>query len=301
VSPRPVWGSAGARLALLNAQRDTIDRQVAALQSRLTALQSAINQQRLSEASQVAEQVEQTAQQASWGPAIVRQVADENAALSQQLTQLAERIQVTTNEQAALHQQLTRLESSYHEAQEQLAITGLSNALGPVLHGERRRLPDPQQYRDVARTRRKRLETARIQQFQITEEWRKLSDLDTFIEQFMAQQIPAGIPPEQHQMMAADLRKLFTQRQQLLGKLRSSYASYISLLVALYQGQQQFRERASKYATLLDENLLWLASTSPVDSPGCEHYPRRSCNWAPRLSGWRWHIMGCWICFRPPS
>jgi potassium efflux system protein len=265
--------SADARLALLNAQRDTLDRQVAAIQSRLTALQSAINQKRLSEASQVAEQVEQTAQQASWGPAIVRQVADENAALSKQLTQLAERIQLTTNEQAALNQQLDQLESSYHEAQEQLAIIGLSNALGPVLHGERRRLPNPQQYRDVARTSRKRLETARIQQFQITEEWRKLGNLDRFIDEFMAQHMPAGIPPEQHQIVVADLRKLFTQRQQLLEKLRSSYASYISLLVAVHQGHQQFRERAKKYATLLDENLLWLASTSPVGLPWLRALP----------------------------
>jgi hypothetical protein len=39
------------------------------------------------------------------------------------------------------------------------------------------------------------------------------------------------------------------------------------LLVTLHQGQHQFRKRASKYATLLDENLLWLASTSPVGLP----------------------------------
>jgi potassium efflux system protein len=265
--------SVDARLALLNAQRDDLDRHIAAIQAQVTALLSVINQKRLSEASQVAEQVEQSAQQAAWGPAIVRQVADGNAALSQQLTALAERIQLATTEQATLNQQLAQLESSYHEAQQQLAIIGLSNALGPVLHGERRRLPDPQQYRDVARKRRKRLETARIQQFQITEEWRKLGDLDAFIDRFMSQHVPAGIPPEQHQAVAADLRKLFTQRQQLLSKLRSSYASYISLLVALHQGQQQFRERASKYATLLDENLLWLVSASPVSLPWLRALP----------------------------
>ena len=252
------------RLALLSAQRDAAERQMNATETRFKQIQEQVNQRRLSEAMQATVQAEQVSRQAADKPVLVRDVAAENTALSQQLSKLAVQITRISAEQEALNRSLKDLDARYQSVQQQLAIAGLSDVLGPVLRSERRQLPNLQQYQSGLKERKKQIESARLKQFQIDEQRRALGDIGQTIKQLMAEHAELQWPEPQRQAIESELRQLLTDRQPLLSKLSDGYASHIGTLVQLDQGQRQLLDKARQYATLLDEKLIWIASGKPL-------------------------------------
>ena len=234
-----------ARLALLNAQRDVTKQQVDVAEERFKQVQEQVDQRRLNEAMQTSAQAEQASQQVTDKPILIREAAAENTALSQQLAELAVKITDISREQEVLDESLKSLDARYQSIQQQLAIAGLSDVLGPVLRSERRQLPNLQQYQRGVKKRTKQIASARLEQFQIDDQRRALADIGQTIKQLIDEPVEPQLSEQQLQVIEAELPQLLTDRQQVLGQLSSGYASYISKLVQLDQDQKQLVDKAS--------------------------------------------------------
>jgi potassium efflux system protein len=248
------------RLELLKAHAAQTARRVTAGEARLTQLQDIVNARRRHEVTQTIRQSEATSRQMSDQPALVRDAAAHNMELSQQLAELVDRIDQATQRNARLNEQLKELQESYQSIRQQLEIAGLSNALGPLLRSERRDLPDIRQYQRNAEIRDQQIIEARLNQFQIDEQRRKSLALEEQMRQIIAEQPDIARSGDELQALKEELRQLLQDRQQLLDKLSSSYASYISLLATLDDSQHRLVEIAGQYGVLLDEKLFWIAS-----------------------------------------
>jgi potassium efflux system protein len=253
------------RQQLLQARSDQVAREIDSSETRIVQLQDIVNDRRRHEATQSLRQSEAVSRQLTDQPEIVSEAADSNAKLSRQLAQLAERIETSSRRQIQLNEQLRQLQESYQSIRRQLEIAGLSDALGSLLRSERRRLPDIRQYQRNAEERDQHIVEARLNQFQIDEQRRKMPPVEDQMRQMLAQYPAIAGNEREQQSIKQLLRPLLEERRPLFDKLSSSYASYVSQLVALDDSERKLTETAGQYAVLLDEKLFWIASSGRID------------------------------------
>ena len=66
-------------------------------------------------------------------------------------------------------------------------------------------------------------------------------------------------------MIQAELRVLLNSQNELLNKLAMAYTTYLRTLGDYDFARQQMVNQANKFAAYLDENLLWVKSSDPVN------------------------------------
>jgi len=252
------------RLALLNAQRAAATQDIARAQAQIQQLQTLLNERRRSETAAAVEQTTQATEEAAAKPAVIREAAQENAAISQQLKDVVLRGNEISDRQNRFNRQLADLTERVGGIKQQLGIAGFNDAIGPVLLQERRNLPDVRQYLRNASERQQQIVQARLDQYQATERLRRARSVEEEIKQLTAD-AEAGELGAQRDAVEAELRTLLADRQPLLQKLAESYASLISQLVAADDSQRKLSDQAAQYGALLDRYLLWVRSSSPLN------------------------------------
>lgn len=253
------------RRSLLAASLELLRVQQSVTEKRIQQLQELVNARRRSETVRVVEKAQEAASQAVDKPAVIREAAALNAELSQQLKQLVAAIDGLSTERAMLDERANLLEERFLSIQQQIGIASFSELLGPVLRSERRQLTDTRQYQKAANQLTKRIEEARLQQFQVDEQKRKSALAEEEAKQRLNAQIAADSSAAQKKQSADELAVLFADRRQLLEKLDTGYSSYVSQLATLDQVQRQILQTSSRYAVFLDEKLFWIASGRPAD------------------------------------
>jgi len=253
------------RFTLLNTQRAATTQNIARIQEQVQQLQNTLNERRRAETAAVVRQTDQANQEAVAKPAIIQTLAKENTALSERLKALVQQGDTINGRQADFNQRLAELTERMHSIRQQLGIAGFSDAIGPLLLQERRNLPDVRQYQHNASERQKTIVQARLDQYQITEQLRRARSLAEQLQELTATFNPQW-SQEQRQAISAEAQTLLTDRQQVLEKLASGYASLITQLVALDDSQRKLSDQAEQYGTLLDRYLLWIRSSSPPNA-----------------------------------
>lgn len=276
-----------ARLALLNAQRATVAQDVLSAQTRMQQLQSLLNTRRRDEATAVVQQTDQAKQEAAAKPKVVQDAAAVNADISRQLADLVQRSDEVSASQEQLNHGLAQLTERMRGIRQQLGIAGFSDAVGPILLKERRKLPDIRQYLRNADQRQRSIIEARLEQYQAEEYLRRTRAIEDSIGQLTAGLDP-DMPEAQRQVVTGELRELLTDRQELLEKLGSGYASLITQLVAVDDTQRKLSEQAEQYGTLIDKYLLWIRSSAPVNGEWLKSL-REAVDWL--VDPARWHLV----------
>ncbi len=254
-----------ARLALLNAQRAAAAQELAQAQAQVQQLQSLLSARRRDEAAAVVQQTAQATQAAVAKPIVVQDAAAENAAISRRLENLVEQSDQISASRTQFSDQLARLTERMRGIKQQLGIAGFSDAIGPILLEERRALPDVRQFQRTAGERQQRIIQTRLEQYQTEQQARRARAVEDHLKEFVAHFDPQW-PDDQRQAVAAQLRPLLIDRQQLLEKLSSGYANLITELVALDDSQRKLSDQAVQYAALLDRYLLWIRSSPPLNA-----------------------------------
>ncbi len=254
-----------ARLALLNAQRAVAVQEVAHAQIQAQQLQGLLNTRRRDEAAAVAQQTAQATEEAAAKPAAIQAAAAENAAISRRLKKIVQQGDEISARQTRFDQNLAELTESMRGVKQQLGIAGFSDAIGPILLEERRNLPDVRQYQRNARDRQQYIIQARLEQYQTEEQLRRARAVEDQLKELSAAFDPQW-PDAQRQAVSAELRSLLADRQQLLEKLGGGYANLITQLVAADDSQRKLSDQAEQYGTLLDRYLLWIRSSSRLDT-----------------------------------
>ena len=240
---------------LLKLDHEAAQRKVAELQQRVTAWQEAINDRRRAEADRQASEAHWAAVTAE--PA-VRQLADENSALSDQRQQLAEQMEQLADDAKTIQQRLEKLSDEFKDVQDKVSIAGLTDAVGQMLRKQRSELATIDADRLAIRRRHDEIARVQVQLFDLEEELSDLHDVDA-----RARQISRTLQ-EGTQAKNDDLRSLFKTRQKYIDNLLKDYNSYFAALVSLDSKQQELLSESEKYRSYIDQRVLWIRSTHPL-------------------------------------
>ncbi len=252
-----------ARRELLRAQEAAALRRRDALAEAVMGLQTRIGEQRQTAASETAAQSRALIRALGEQGEQLRAVADEALTLADELRSSTRQAEQLEQREQALAARLEEVEALYRNTQAQLGIAGLGGSLGQVLHQQRDRLPDVRSYRRGASERNEQIANAQLRQFQLDEQLRLLRSPEVLAEQLLAQ---SELPPAERLKVRQDVIALLREQQDLLSQLARAYSGLVSQLAQIDATERQLVEASQRYALLLDENLLWIASHRRVDA-----------------------------------
>jgi potassium efflux system protein len=134
------------RIALLQAQRELLARELPLVEGRLSALRDAIAARQKAEAEQARTEAERAEREALGKHPAIRRVIEKDAALSEELAATLDRFGQTQAASKAVEAQAKQIEKDFKGARQKIEVAGLSQALGQVLREQRRKLPDTRRY-----------------------------------------------------------------------------------------------------------------------------------------------------------
>lgn len=241
---------------LLNLQCDEAASRLDLARRQVQVLEAKVNRKRQEEATQsVGEAKEVVAQMADNQP-VLQQVAQKNAAYSEQLLTISAALKTTATTRDTMDKELKRIEESYTSTKQKIEMAGLSQALGLLLHDLQRNLPSTRQLtRKLDRNSQVIAETGLIQ-VQAEEERKKQDDLEGSINELIG-----DASPETAKILRPKLRTLLTSQGDLLDKVIAANRSYLGQLSEIELITTNLLNTVNDFNRFLGEHLLWLRST----------------------------------------
>jgi potassium efflux system protein len=244
------------RTGLLEAQRDEIQYTVERIGERVSRLEAMAGRQGKAEARQAEAEARAAVYDAAGKHPLVQELAEQNAALTVEISTLAARLKQASAGDNAVTGEAKRIEDNYRTAREKLEVAGLSEILGEVLLRQRQTLPDQ---RDLARViRRLEQEGARstLGQIQFTDDYKGLRNINDFVSGRTA-----GLEPAVAGQVGADLAELANARRLLLEKAISISKSLSRALSELEADNRRLLATTEDFDNFLAEKLLWIRSS----------------------------------------
>ena len=260
--------SHSVRLSLLKARRDLAERTLAEQRQRVTVYQGAVNSRRQSSALLAQQKAILTGLQSADAQPAVRALAEMNVELARELPDIARGIEKATAETGDIESQARQLEESFARSQQRLEIGGVNQVIGRLFVEERRNLPRVSQYRAEVRSRRDTLASIGLAQVRIDEERRDLTPISRRIDEEMQAVVASAEAPlgeAELESVRQEIRELLRVRRDLLEQAAGTYTSYLRALGDLDIAQRRLLDVADEYKAFLDQNLLWIPSTTPVN------------------------------------
>ena len=248
------------RFELFRAQRDFSARTLAQLRQEADVLQAVANERRQQAAVQALQEAAITELAVADSHPAVREIAEGNARLTQELPAIAAETERVTEKLRQVEEQARQIEQAYARSVQRLDIGGVSQAIGRLFVEERRNLPQVSQYRAEVRARRATLSRIGLAQVRIEEQRRDLTPITASIEAVMADIDDDALSDEELEDIRSQADGLFRQRRDLLNQVGATYTSYIRALGDLDVAQQSLLDTADQYKEFLDRHLLWIPS-----------------------------------------
>jgi len=251
--------SQSMRIELLQAQRDRTARSLGRIEARVLLLEKLLAGQRRSETEQVIADSDLASFGAVANHPLLRELAQRNLGLSRQLQQLTsdlEQVEAATRNAVNKFKDIQR---RYQTARQRLEIAGLSQALGQVLHEQRRDLPNLPQSRRHARQRTQTIAEAGLRGIQLEAERRELQDEPGYIAGRLAE-----ATAEERDELAGPVQQLVTSGQVLLSNTIAANTEYLRALAELDFQETQLQTIGTEFDSYLVERLLWVRNKKVV-------------------------------------
>jgi potassium-dependent mechanosensitive channel len=252
--------SLGVRTDLLRAKRDKSTLDLKDLKARQQALEAAANERRKASAVQARDEAKEAEREATDKDPLVLELARQNTALSEDLTNLTSSMDALDKQRTAIQAEAQRIDDEFRSARERLEIVGTNSALGQILGDKRRQLPDLRTYRRAIAKREEQIAESTLTEIRFREERRQLRDLDAYLDQAVS-----DIPEAGRARVRAEIKPLLEQRIGILDSLQTASATYIRALSEINFSAGQLLQTASAYDSYLSERLLWVRSVLPFD------------------------------------
>ncbi|MGZ5609627.1 MAG: mechanosensitive ion channel domain-containing protein [Methylobacter sp.] len=253
-----------ARVELLKTQFQLLDAQKAALNPVVTAIETLAFNLRQQEAKQMQDALSQAEKAVAGKPALIQESTRENIQFSRDLQDITAKIEQYTEQKDKIEAQSVEIEADFKSAEKKISLAGLSPALGKILREQRRNLPALDELEQQSQIIQSETALTSLAQFKVEDKLKKLMDVDAELNNLM-RQAGSTLPVDQRVMIQAELRVLLNNQKELLNKLAAAYAAYLRTLGDLDFARQQMKTQASKFAIYLDERLLWVPSSEPMN------------------------------------
>ncbi|WP_326498411.1 mechanosensitive ion channel domain-containing protein [Methylobacter sp. YRD-M1] len=254
-----------SRVEQLKAELQLLGMQKAALTPVVAAIENLVNEKRQQEAREVQEALSQAEKAISGKHPVIQAFTRENIQYSRDLQFITGKIERYGEQKARVDEQAAEIGNDFKSAEKKISLAGLSPALGKILREQRRNLPTVDQFALQSQTIQNETALISLEQFKIDDKLKKLADLDDELQAIMSQQVDAALPAGQRMMIQAELRVLLDSQKDLLNKLSVAYTTYLRTLGDLDFARQQMVKQADDFAVYLDERLLWVPSSAPIN------------------------------------
>jgi potassium efflux system protein len=273
--------------ALTTAQRDLAAREVTRQQALVKVWQAEVQRIRELEAKKDRVVAEEAKKQAAALPPVLQKQFDVNINLGKLLEK-------TTAEEAGIAEklklrqtQLKQIEEEFTQAREQVKYPMQTETIGLALREQRRALPSMEKYRRDSDQRQVQMGEIRAVQLDLDRQRRELADLDQAVVLTLQKE---NIPPDADiELLKTELRRLLSDRRELLKKLQDSYQRLFKNLQALEFIEQQIATKAEEEALFLDEHLFWIRSAKSIGMADLKNLPA-AVNWFLKPTNW-WQVV----------
>ncbi|TAN69477.1 MAG: mechanosensitive ion channel [Methylobacter sp.] len=254
-----------SRVELLKTQLQLLDNQKAALSPVVNAIETLSFDLRQQEAKQMQDALSQAEKAVSGKHPLIQASTRENSQYSRDLQDITAKIEQYSEQKTRVELQAGEIEADFKSAEKKISLAGLSPALGKILREQRRNLPIQDEFAQQSQTIQSETAITSLEQFKVEDKLKRLKDVDAGLKDMMSRQVDPALPVDQRMMIQAELRVLLNNQKELLNKLSVAYATYLRTLGDFDFARQQMGAQAGKFAIYLDERLLWVPSSEPIN------------------------------------
>ena len=192
------------------------------------------------------------------GPIVLRELAERNLALNDELKQLYALDTEASSRLELAELSLKTMQSDAESMEQRFTIVGPTESIGLLLLRRRAELPARPKYRIAFSRRQSLISTAANRQLDIDADRERLANLNGAVNKVM-EELPYGTPgmPELREQVAA----LLTVRSQTLADLYSVMGSYITKLTVIQLTENKLIAQSEAFRNQLDE---WLMITPTI-------------------------------------
>ncbi len=255
-----------ARVELLKTQLQWLNLQKSLQDPIIEMLESLVNNRRQQAAIHIQQELSEAERSITDKPKVIQQTTRENIAYSRDLQTVAGKIKTYNDFKNRLDAVTKEIDSDFKSAEKKINLAGLSPVLGKILRKQRRNLSIQEQALIESDNVQKEIAQASLILFQIEDNLKALADLDNYLKDTISESVSSKIPADERMMIQAELRVLLNTQVELLNKLSSTYGAYLRTLGDFDFAKQQMLAESGKFAKYLDERLLWVPSSEPINA-----------------------------------
>ena len=254
-----------ARVELLKADYKFLDLQKNAIIPNINAIENLLTERREQDAKNIQDALSQAEKELSGKHLTIQTITRENIQYTRDLQAINVKIENYTDQKARIDAEANQIDEDFKSAQRKISLAGLSPELGKVLREQRRSLANQDQLSQQTEVIQNETASSSLEEFKVEDKIKQLSDIDAYLRQIMDQQVDKKLPNEARMMIQAELRVLLNNQKELLNKLVFDYTTFLKTLGDFDFSRQQMLTHANKFAIYLDENLLWVKSSDPIN------------------------------------
>jgi potassium efflux system protein len=254
-----------ARVDRLKVQVQLVDLQKNALLQIATEIENVLSVRRQQEAKEMQDALSQAEKELSGKHSLIQKTTRENIEYSGYLQTITAKIEQYSDQKTKIEAQAGTIEADFKSAEKKISLAGLSPALGKILREQRRDLSTQAELELQSQTIQNETALTSLEQFKVEDALDQLQDIDATLKNLM-QEVDDNLPVEQRMMVQAELRVLLNNKKELLNKLLVADTTYLRILGDFDFARQQMATQAQKFAAYLDERLLWVPSSEPINT-----------------------------------
>jgi len=231
----------------------------------IETIEAVLAERRQKEAQEIQEALSQAEKELAGKHPLIQQITRENLQYTRDLQIINGKIEQFAEQKNTIDATAANMGNDFKSAEKKVGLAELSPALGKILREQRRNLANQDRYLLQSENLQNETAMASLEQYKIDDQLQRLANLDTELKELMRSQVDPQWPLDQRMMIQAELRVLLNSKKDLLNRLSAAEATYLRTLGDFDFARQQLEEQIVKFANFLDERLLWVPSSEPVN------------------------------------
>jgi len=231
----------------------------------IETIEAVLAERRQKEAQQIQAALSQAEKELAGKHPLIQQITRENLQYTRDLQIINGKVEQFAEQKSTLDTAAANIGNDFKSAEKKVSLAELSPALGKILREQRRNLSNQERNLLQAENLQDETAMASLEQFKIDDQLQRLANLDAELKALMSTQVDPQWPLDQRMMIQAELRVLLNSKKDLLNRLSAAEAAYLRTLGDVDFARQQLDEQLVKFANFLDERLLWVPSSEPVN------------------------------------
>ncbi|MGD8207551.1 MAG: mechanosensitive ion channel protein MscS, partial [Thiohalocapsa sp.] len=275
--------STDARQELATARRALLKATGEQLRTNRAFLENEADRLRRLDAERASAEAEAAERETAGAHALVRDLAEQNADLSDEIAAVTAKLAPLDEQQASVERDTERIEQQYRSAQQRVEAAGLSRALSQALIDLRNQLPDHAALRRRSDARAETIAETTLAQIRYRDELRQLRPVGAFVDELL---MAVDVDPSSREQLREEVSKQVERRIDLLERMLSIQQSYLRAVTELDFAASQQLEATERFEAFLAERLLWVRSVPPLTEQDFAAIPD-AINWLVSPTHWR--------------